>query len=435
MTDLLAISAIALFLLLLLVALSVIKKAGQTGSETTRKVVHIGLGLICLSFPWVFSSFLPVLLLCVISLVFLLYVRREDSGLRGVLHGVSRESHGDLYFPIAVTLLFFLHTDPIIQYIIPLLLLTLADAMGALIGVRYGKSHYTTDDGLKSVEGSVAFFLIAFLSTHIVLLLGTDTGRLESLLISVIIGLLVMLVEAISWRGLDNLFIPLGAYLLLDVYLQMGAADLGLRIFILAVIGLFFLLLAQRSFARSGTLLAGLLTLYLIWGLGGWKWAIPPIAFALSYSLLCPRGQPDFHNRHRLLDLGAVAGGGLCWLFLSMAYNRPELALPFTLSWAAQTAITVTAFVAWKQPGTPSLTIAFTGGLVGLALYALPLILILPLPLQPGMLPLLFVSGALAATFLWIGEWKRFGTTLEPNRPWRQLGYGLIASSPGLLLL
>ena len=62
--------------------------------------------------------------------------------------------------------------------------MTLADAVAALVGITYGKLRYVTGDGFKSAEGSVAFLSIAFLSVHVPLLLFTDVGRAQTLLIS-----------------------------------------------------------------------------------------------------------------------------------------------------------------------------------------------------------------------------------------------------------
>src|SRR5205823_14717265 len=102
-----------------------------------------------------------------------------------------RSTFGAVYFPIAVGILFLLFRfEPIedeasryLLYCIPVLLLTLADAMAALIGVRYGQARYATSEGHKTIEGSLAFFLVGFFCTHVPLLLFSDKGRPETLLI------------------------------------------------------------------------------------------------------------------------------------------------------------------------------------------------------------------------------------------------------------
>ncbi|WP_054696225.1 diacylglycerol/polyprenol kinase family protein [Geotalea toluenoxydans] len=155
--------------------------------ESSRKSVHILMGLVTLSFPWLFKESWPVLLLAGIAVAALMGTRligplREQFG--GVLHGVARSSRGELYFPLAVAALFLLSESSPLLYVIPLLTLTLADAVAALVGVRYGQHRYATSEGTKSAEGSLAFFAVAFLSAHLPLLLLSNTGRAESLLIA-----------------------------------------------------------------------------------------------------------------------------------------------------------------------------------------------------------------------------------------------------------
>jgi phytol kinase len=402
--------------------------------ELSRKSVHIALGLACLSFPWLFSDFWPVGLLCAASIGSLLWLRQQKGGLNSVLHSVSRESWGELCFPIAVAVLFLLMEDPVRDYLIPVLLLTLADAVGALIGVRYGQSKYSTDEGFKSLEGSLAFFLTAFLCTHICLLLGTDTGRAESLLIAAIIGLLVMLIEGISRKGMDNLWIPLVSYLLVNSYIEMGWLTLSGRLLMLIGIIVFFLLLRRRSYANDSVLLASALVLYLIFAVADWVWAMTPVCLALFYSLVCPTTDKDWQARHGQDDLLAVCGAGLIWLLLSISGADIDVALPFIASWSAQIAILFAAFMTWKRPHSSTAFILCMGAGIG-TLFSLPSLVFIyqgtPLVIALG---LIFAGCAFAATCLWKFEWQRTGGTLSRGRPLRQFAYGLVASVPALFV-
>lgn len=402
--------------------------------ELSRKSVHVTLGLACLSFPWLFNHFLPVGLLCAISVGCLLWLRKKQGGFNSVLHGVQRESWGELCFPVAVAVLFLLMEEPVRDFLIPVLLLTLADAVGALIGVRYGQAKYSTDEGFKSLEGSLAFFLTAFLCTHICLLLGTETGRAESLLIAAIIGLLVMLIEGISRKGMDNLWIPLVSYLLVNSYVDMGWFVLSGRLLMLLGILVFFLFVRRRSFANDSVLLASALVLYLIFAVAGWAWAITPVCLALFYSLVCPTTDKNWQERHRQDDLLAVCGVGLLWLLLSINGMDIDLALPFIASWSAQIAILYAAFMTWKRPNSSTAYIFCMGAGIG-SLLSLPSLIFIyhgtKLCLALG---LIFAGCAIAATCLWKLEWHRTGSTLSPGRPLRQFAYGLVATLPALFI-
>ncbi|TVR52780.1 MAG: hypothetical protein EA425_04355 [Puniceicoccaceae bacterium] len=401
--------------------------------ELSRKTVHVLLGLGCLAFPWLFASALPVLILCALSLAGLAWMRTRRDSWRDLLHGVGRVSWGEFCYPLAVTLLFLLHRDPIPDFVIPILVLALADAVGALIGLRYGQSHYSTDEGSKSLEGSVAFFFVAFLSTHLCLLLGTETGRAESLLIAVIIGLLVMQIEAIAWRGLDNLFIPLASFLLLRAYLPMETAALAGRIALLVGIFGFFLLLRRRTYARDATLIASALVLYLLWAVGGWLWALPAVLTALVYSALCPREGADAIHRHGLPDLASICGVALFWLFLRGGTDTAGYNLPYLASWAAQIAMLVTAHQTRRRPGASIMWIGLLAGLAGLVVLLLPTLLLFRGSALAAAFPVLFAAGGLAGIVFWRLEWTRRGGTNTPGRPARQLAYALALSLLGLI--
>jgi hypothetical protein len=104
--------------------------------------------------------------------------------------------------------------------------LTLADAAAALIGTRYGRRFFAVEVGTKSVEGVAMFFMVTWITAMILLLLLTDIGRANVVLLSIIVAGFGALVEADSWHGLDNLFIPVGLYLFLAAYLEIPPFNL-----------------------------------------------------------------------------------------------------------------------------------------------------------------------------------------------------------------
>ncbi|MGE0128396.1 MAG: diacylglycerol/polyprenol kinase family protein [Blastocatellales bacterium] len=198
--------------------------------EIARKLMHLAMGLVTLGLPWMFAESWPVLTLAALIVALLAALRvshRLRQSLGRVLCGVERRSLGEIYFAAAAAILFALAKDDAILFCVPMLILTLADAAGALIGLRYGSRRYPTPDGEKSLEGSIAFFITAFLSAQVPLLSLTNVGRVETLLIAATLGLLLTIVEAMAWRGLDNLFIPLVGFVMLNSFLMMDAEALA----------------------------------------------------------------------------------------------------------------------------------------------------------------------------------------------------------------
>ncbi|MBV9616126.1 MAG: hypothetical protein JO011_18280 [Ktedonobacteraceae bacterium] len=235
-----------ILLVSLMTGLTLYQHWSPLSPETSRKLFHIGGGLTTLTFPWVFTSSWPIVLLTLItipSLLALKYIRTLKGNPGAVLYRIDRASSGEIYFPLSVCLLFgIVGTQPLL-FIIPILILTLADPMAAIIGGHYGRMHYLTIKGQKSIEGSVAFFLVAFFCIYVPLLLFTNTDRVEDVLIATLVALLVMLVEAISWNGLDNLLIPLSSCFLLQLLfhfpVQFLLLDLAIVLSLLTIVYLF----------------------------------------------------------------------------------------------------------------------------------------------------------------------------------------------------
>ena len=133
--------ALAAFMALF-VGLRLYAQAAAAKPETTRKMFHAGSGVLTLAFPFLFHELWPVLLLTGASLLLIASVKfvpalRTRYG--GVANRVDRTTLGEIYFPVSVALLFWLTrgATPLL-FVIPILMLTFADATCALVGSRYG---------------------------------------------------------------------------------------------------------------------------------------------------------------------------------------------------------------------------------------------------------------------------------------------------------
>jgi phytol kinase len=334
----LGIAVLVTALLLMLVGLRAIRARFDLHPELMRKMAHVGLGLTTLSFPWLFQSRWPVIVMGALAtgtLLALRFIPQLRASVGGVVHGVHRSSGGDLYFPIAATGLFLLANGNWVLYVLPMLTLTLADAVAAIIGVAYGRHAYGTTGEMKSVEGSLAFFIVAFIATGVPLLLFTTTGRVESVLIGATFGVLVMLLEAIAWRGLDNLFIPFGGLLLLRAFLVLDAPALLARF--VATVGLLVLvvLMRRRRTLDDYALVAGVLIGYVAWSAGGWRWLVPPCVLFAAYTVLWPRRSQLRERPHDMIAVFSVTGTGMVWLLLALVLRRSDLYYPYTLAYSA----------------------------------------------------------------------------------------------------
>jgi phytol kinase len=340
--------------LLWLGALKLFQHFRSPHPEHLRKLLHTGSGLLTLSFPWLFDTPTPVILLCATTASLLLAVKvipafRRQLG--QVVDGVDRETLGEVYFPIAVATLFVLAhgRDPIL-FVVPILILSLADAVSALIGARYGQVRFTGSN--KSLEGSVAFFIVAFFAVHVPLVLFGNAGRVETLLISLILAFLVMLLEGCAWRGLDNLFIPIGGFFLLRAYLDMDTSALVPRLAVIVATVVVVLVWRTRTTLDDSALLAGVFIGYVTWALAGRLWLVPPVIVFLVYTLLSPRTADNSRRVHDPYALLSACAAGLAWLATARVLDRPEFYYPYTLAFACQLGLIGMARLAFDRPTT-----------------------------------------------------------------------------------
>lgn len=355
--------------------LTLYRRLAAPHPELLRKCLHVGMGVVTLSFPWLFDEAWPVLVLCglsVLLLVGLRTVKALKSGVGQVVNSVSRESFGDIYFPLSVSVLWLLYLytgdgEPdrrLLGYLIPLLLLTLSDALAALIGVGYGRHRYTTPDGMKSFEGSLAFFLCSFMCVHVPLLLYSDRGRAETLLIALLLAWLATMFEAIAWGGLDNLILPPIAHLLLVIHWNLPAGTL-LGFSIEAVIlSAFAVGLSWRTPLRGSAVLGAALFGYTFWGLGGWLWLLPPCLLLVSLVGVSFRYPVPKDRALNVYPVVAATAIGLVCLGLSKVFDQPDWLYPGTVSFAAHLGMVALARLRLDNPtaSAPLLLAVSAGG-------------------------------------------------------------------------
>lgn len=387
---------------LLLGALALLQRKRWVQPEVARKLLHVAMGMTVLSFPWLFAQDWPVLVLAGAATLMLLGLRvwptlRESIG--QVIDGVQRTSLGEIYYPIAVGVLWVLSDGRPLLFGVPILVLTLADALAALVGLRYGSVYYQTPDGRKSAEGSVAFFTVAMLSVHVPVLLAADIGRGESLLLAVIVGLLVMLLESIAWRGLDNLLVPLGTYAFLRLYLDAPIEELALRSGLAVTLVGFTLIWRRRSSMDDSALIAGSLFGYAALLLGGWVWLMPPLVVFLAHTLIWPRGR---HARpeHSIGAVLSVTGAGFICLLLYVQQPADVWLWAYVAGFAAHLAIIAVSYLLWEPTSIGQRLARLTLAVVmGWLLIFLPVALVRT-PAQPKghvMAPVLLGTTILAA--------------------------------------
>jgi len=218
---------------LLLALMGQFQRRLHPAPETARKLMHAGMGSILLTCPLFFTRPWPVLLLGSVFIGLLLARRLVPALNRHVAHviyAVDRPSLGEFYFPISACALFVLARGNPLQFCIPMMLLTYADAAAALVGMRYGRCTFVTPGGRKSAEGCTAFFVTALILCAVPLLVQPGALPPIALLVALNIALLTTFLEAASWHGLDNLTVPLAAWLMLRHLPRLTAPEFAIAL-------------------------------------------------------------------------------------------------------------------------------------------------------------------------------------------------------------
>jgi len=198
--------------------LSRINNTRVIARELKRKALHISVGLTALSFPLFLNE--PWMIIAALGLVvgWLMAVRRIPS-LRqhfgSALHDVKRESLGELYFAISIGALLLLTRDEPILFVIPILILALADAFAAIVGKVFPIGPLTGMARGKTAAGCSAFLIVAFTVSYWSLTTFADLQTAYTLMVAASLATTTCVAEAISRRGIDNLVVPGMAYLIL----------------------------------------------------------------------------------------------------------------------------------------------------------------------------------------------------------------------------
>ncbi len=189
-------------------------------AEGTRKIVHIGTGIVTMLFPLMLRNHWFVLLLCA-SFALILFLSLKFNLLPSI-NAINRISYGSLLYPVAVYGCYlaynYFHSNLLFFYL-PILTMAISDPVAALVGKRwpYGIFHIRQDT--KTVMGSAAFFFSSVVLT-IILFYFFSSGNFHiksGLLIAILIASATTITEALSTKGLDNITIPFCTVLVLTL--------------------------------------------------------------------------------------------------------------------------------------------------------------------------------------------------------------------------
>ena len=195
----------------------------KTPAEFTRKIVHIGTGVLTLTFPMFLQHLWQVVVIC-LSFLLLLGLSKKFNFLRSI-NAIDRPSSGSILYPIIVIITFayyqYQQQQPtvfgkLLYFYLPILIMAVCDPLAALAGTAYKKQRSHTAG--KTLAGSLTFFIsAAMLSFSLYWSYRSGLGIVWLLLNALGVSLLTMIAERYSNGGWDNFTIPLAAIIFLTI--------------------------------------------------------------------------------------------------------------------------------------------------------------------------------------------------------------------------
>ncbi len=182
------------------------------GLEFSRKFAHMMVANWWFIGNYIFDnviacSTVPIIIGTVMALSY------KYSWFDGVERPGQKKSFGTVYYFISLLILvnisFRLYGNmiPMGIYFMPL---GYGDGMAALVGKKFHKGIYNVRGSQKSVSGSLAMFLVSFMTMYgysVIYDLNYSVQKLLALSVAAAV------IEAVSIKGSDNITIPLGTYI------------------------------------------------------------------------------------------------------------------------------------------------------------------------------------------------------------------------------
>lgn len=198
------------------------RRLGVKG-EITRKFAHFASTLATVPFPYIFTSHWYVLILATIFFG-ALFITQHCKQLKSI-HDIERKSIGSYLLPLSIYVTFLVSCllKNKFLFILPMLILSICDPMAAILGINIkkinGKIKIFGSKLNKTWLGSGAFLITSFVISLIALYFHRELFDLKTFWLALTIAGAGTLAELFSWRGSDNLSIPLSVVLILLLFL------------------------------------------------------------------------------------------------------------------------------------------------------------------------------------------------------------------------
>ena len=207
-----------------------LRRRGMASADTARKIIHAGIGLWVVPTVFVFSDWRVAIVppLTFVAVNYAIHRFRLAPALDD-----DPTNLGTVFFPISFTALLAIFFRPgtpddlAFVAVAGLLTMALGDAAAAVFGKRYGTRRYTILGHSRTMEGSMAMFLVTGVTIAVVLNTMVGYSWHPAVAFGLVTGTAAAGIEAVCPFGSDNLFVPLGTAAILWTLVEISGAALG----------------------------------------------------------------------------------------------------------------------------------------------------------------------------------------------------------------
>jgi phytol kinase len=192
-------------------------------ADFTRKFIHIGVGMMSWVLHLLFDNPWPFVVAC-LAFMALNYLDWKY-GFLAAMASSNRSNLGTVYFPLAAAVVAVVFWEQPPLMVAALMPLTWGDGLAPVVGRSFGRRSYSVTvsghTAVRTLEGSIGFFVACFLFTWLALWAMPGPPEITppaALLPALVITISTTLIEAVSLWGVDNLTITAVAIIILSLW-------------------------------------------------------------------------------------------------------------------------------------------------------------------------------------------------------------------------
>lgn len=206
-SDLIGVLSVYVYVAILLIITE--KIVSKKYPILSRKILHIMVGNVAFLLP-IFETKEIMSFVAAGPFILFTFLMSSHTPIKSIRGKTSTAGHsmGLVYYSITWTILAYIFFDNMVIIAIGILAMSYGDGFASLIGSKFGIKKYNLFGDEKSYIGSISMFIFTFIMALIAVIYYNIELSFYIMLILGLISFIGTIVEGITPKGLDNLFVP-----------------------------------------------------------------------------------------------------------------------------------------------------------------------------------------------------------------------------------